>query len=85
MPQFPDASLEASKIVEDPTRLDRHDGAYVMVRDTSMMGTFTNLMDALNILAERGWRVVQMVNNESGTIHALLHNTYFKNKNQPDA
>jgi hypothetical protein len=84
MPEFPDASIEASKIVEDPTRLDRMGGAYVLVRDTSMMGTYKNLMDAVNILAERGWQVVNMVNNESGAMHVMMHNTYFKQKNQPN-
>jgi len=83
MPEFPDASIEASKIVEDPSRLDRMGAAYVMVRDTSMMGTYKNLMHAVNILAERGWQVINMVNNESGTIHVMMQNTYFKQKNQP--
>ena len=84
MPEFPDASIEASKIVEDPTRLDRMNAAYVLVRDTSMMGTFKNLMDAINILAERGWEVTNMVNNESGTIYVMMRNSYFKLKNQPN-
>jgi hypothetical protein len=84
MPEFPDASIEASKIVEDPTRLDRMDAAYVLVRDTSMMGTFKNLMDAVNMLAERGWEVINMVNNESGMIHVMMRNPYFKQKNQPN-
>ena len=83
MPEFPEASIEATKIVEDPTRLDRMNAAYVLVRDTSMMGTFKNLMDAVNMLAERGWVVINMTNNESGTIHVMMRNTYFKQKNQP--
>ena len=83
MPEFPDASIEASKIVEEPSRMDRMDAAYVLLRDTSMMGTYKNLMNAVNMLAERGWQVINMVNNESGTIHVMLHNTYFKQKNQP--
>ncbi len=83
MPEFPDASIEASKIVEDPSRLDRTDYAYVLVRDSSMMGTFKNLMDAVNLLAERGWTVVTMINNESGTMHVMLHNPHFKQKNRP--
>ena len=83
MPEFPDASIEASKIIDDPTRLDRMNAAYVLLRDTSMMGTYKNLMDAVNLLAERGWEVVNMVNNESGTIHVMMRNNYFKQKNQP--
>lgn len=84
MPEFPDASLEASKIVENPAYLDGTSCLYVLVRDSSMTGTFKNLMDAVNILAERGWEVINLATHNNTTFHVLLRNPYLKQKNQHD-
>lgn len=84
MPEFPDASLEATKIVDNPALLDGTSSLYVLLRDSSMTGTFKNLMDAINILGERGWEVVNMASYNNTTFHVLLRNPYLKQKNHPD-
>jgi hypothetical protein len=78
--RFEQTPIDASKILEDPTLLDTAENLYVIVRNTSVMGTFKDLIEAINILAERGWETVS-ISTDSGTMYALVRSPHFKRKN----
>ena len=80
MAQFDQTPIDASKILEDPTLLDTAENLYVIVRNTSMMGTFKDLIEAINILAERGWEAIS-ISVDSNVMYALCRSPHFKRKN----
>ena len=80
MARFDQSPIEASKILEDPTLLDTAENLYVVLRNSSMLGTFKDLIEAINILAERGWETVS-ISAESTTMYALCRSPHFKRKN----
>lgn len=79
MARFDQTPIAASKILADPTLLDTADNLYVMMTDTSVMGTYKNMIEAINILAERGWETVS-ISTDSGSMYALLRSPHFKRK-----
>jgi len=51
----------ASYILKNPEEIDGYPGRYLIVADNSMIlkgHCFTNMPRALNLLAEKGWRLV---------------------------
>jgi hypothetical protein len=78
--RFDQTPIDASKIVEDPTLLDTAENIYVLVRDMSMMGTYKNMIEAVNILAERGWETVSIATDNS-YMYGLVRSPHFKRKN----
>jgi hypothetical protein len=78
--RFDQTPINASKILADPTLLDTADNLYVMVTDTSVMGTYKNMIEAINILAERGWETVS-ISADSGSMYGLVRSPHFKRKN----
>lgn len=80
MARFDQTPIDASKILADPTLLDTAENLYVIVRDTSIMGTYKNLIEAINVLAERGWETLS-VSSDSNYMYALCRSPHFKRKN----
>jgi hypothetical protein len=73
--------IKASEIVNDPDMIYRLVNYYVMVKDTSIGGSFKNLIEAMNLFAERGWEVVALTHGDSsGNMHALCKNPHAKSK-----
>ena len=80
MAHFDQTPIEASKILEDPTLLDTANNLYVIVRNTSMMSTYKDLIEAINVLAERGWEAIS-ISVDSNVMYALCRSPHFKRKN----
>ena len=78
--RFDQTPIDASKVIEDPTLLDTADNLYVLVKNTSVMGTYKDLIEAINVLAERGWETIS-ISADSGTMYALCRSPHFKRKN----
>jgi len=53
--------MEAKKIVQNPDIVDNHEGKYLLVWDSSLAGgEYKNLEKAINILVEKGWKLIQL-------------------------
>jgi hypothetical protein len=78
--------ISASDIVDDPGLITTFVSEYVIIKDTSLMGTYKNLIEAINLFGEYGWETVSMTNdNASGGVMALVRNTRFKRKREKEA
>ena len=73
-------AISAKDIVKDPEFVYGLNRAIVMVIDTSMNSTFSNMVDALNILYDAGWEVEAMT-TENYVMQVILKNTHYKRKN----
>lgn len=80
MTRFDQTPIDASKILEDPTLIDTAENLYVIVRNMSVMGTYKDLIEAINILAERGWETVS-ISTDNSYMYALCRSPHFKRKN----
>lgn len=75
-------SIPAADIVKDPQSVYTLMNQYVLLREMSMRGSYNNTIEAINLLGDVGWEVVQLINDTSGTMYTLLRNTQYKRKNQ---
>ncbi len=73
--------VTAKDIVNDPQIIMGFMSEYVMIKDTSMMSSFKNMIEAINIFGELGWETVSMSIDASSTMFALIRNTNYKRKN----
>jgi hypothetical protein len=73
--------ITAKDIVDDPQIIMGFMSQYVMIRDTSMMSNFKNMIEAINIFGEFGWEAVSMSIDASNTMFTLLRNINYKRKN----
>jgi hypothetical protein len=73
--------MSCTEIVNDPDQVFRCTNAYIMLHDMSIMGSFKNMIEAINLLARRGWETVS-ISTDNGTMYALCRNTHFKDKNE---
>ena len=53
-------ALEVKAVAKDPTLLDAEPGSFVLLRDSEPFETMVNTLD---LLAARGWRVAGMSTN----------------------
>jgi hypothetical protein len=74
-------AISAKDIVKDPEFVYGLNRAIVIVTDTSMTNTFSNMVDALNILYEAGWEVEAIATTETYAMNVILKNTHYKRKN----
>ena len=72
--------IKASDVVNEPDMIYRLVNFYVLVKDNSMTGSFKNMIEAINLFAERGWEVVALTHDSSGNMHALCKNPHAKSK-----
>jgi|GEM_PF-1147441 hypothetical protein len=77
-----DEPISAKDFVSDPDDCFTWQNEYVMLRDSSLTGTFKNLILAINLLAARGWETVSVGGDSSQYLFALARNTYAKRKNE---
>lgn len=80
-----DKPISASDIVKNPEIVYQFTNYYVLIKDTSVMATYKNLIEAVNLMAEYGWEAVSIGGDASGNMFALCRNTHFKFKNRPNA
>ncbi|MGJ3237204.1 MAG: hypothetical protein ACFE0Q_00715 [Anaerolineae bacterium] len=76
-------ALKAKDIVDDPDAVFGLMRSHVLVTDSSLNATFTNLMDAIEILVNAGWEVIN-VTYDGGYMFAMMKNLNFKRKNFMD-
>lgn len=74
--------ISAAEIVKDPDIVFGWMNQYVLLRDTSMTGTYKNLIEAINLIADRGWEALSIGGDYSGNLFALCRNTNYKRKNE---
>jgi hypothetical protein len=78
--RFDQTPIDASKILVDPTLLDTAENLFVLLKDTSVLGSYKNMIEAINILAERGWETVSIA-PDNNSMYALVRSPHFKRKN----
>lgn len=74
--------VTAKDIVNNPQLIMGFMSEYVMIKDTSMLSSFRNMIEAINIFGEFGWETVSMSIDTSNRMFALIRNTNYKRKNQ---
>jgi hypothetical protein len=75
-------AIPAADIVKEPEAIPGLLEQYVLLRDTSLMGNYTNTIQAINLLADYGWEFMQFTNDTGGTMYTLMRNTQYKRKNE---
>lgn len=76
-----DKPIRATDIVNDPDIIDELTNQYVLIRDSSIMGSYKNLIAAINILGDYGWETVSLSGDANSNMFALCRNPYYKRKN----
>lgn len=73
--------IKAQQILDEPDAIYQLNRAYIMLTDTSMTMTFSNLMEAVNLLHDAGWDVNSMTNYGS-YMFVMMQNKHYKRKNE---
>jgi hypothetical protein len=72
-------AIKAKDIVDDPESVYGLMRSHIIIHDTSVNATFSNLLDAINIMYDAGWIVVNMT--YSTNMFVLMNNPNYKRKN----
>lgn len=75
--------VSAVDIVRNPDIVAGFINQYILLRDSSVNGTYRNLIEAINLIAERGWETLSIGGDYSGNLFALCGNTHYKRKIEP--
>jgi hypothetical protein len=73
-------AIAAKDIVTQADTVYTLNRAYIIITDSSMTYTFSNMIDALNILYDAGWEVDGMTTVEFA-MQVIMRNTNYKRKN----
>ncbi|MGB7337531.1 MAG: hypothetical protein WBC91_01460 [Phototrophicaceae bacterium] len=73
--------IAATDIVNDPQVIYTLNQQYIMLKDTSPMATYKNMIEAINIFGDLGWELVSTM-LENTVMYAMIRNTNYKQKNQ---
>ena len=71
--------INAKDLINDPDAELLFYQPYIMVRDMSLTSSYTSMIGAINLLAERGWEIGQLV-MDSSYMYVLCRNPRFKRK-----
>ena len=74
-------AIKAKDIVDDPDSVYGLMRSHILVGDSSANATFSNLMDAINILADAGWEVINTTYSPT-YMFVMLRNPNYKLKNE---
>mgnify|MGYP000350541786 CR=1 FL=1 len=72
-------AIKAKDVVNDPDSVYGLMRPYILLNDVSMTGSYSNMMDAITILADAGWEVVEM--SYYSTMYVMMKNLNYKRKN----
>jgi hypothetical protein len=75
-------AIKAADLVADPDQAHFFQQAFILITDTSLNATFTNLVAAINMLAEAGWEIGNLT-SDSSVMYVLCKNPHFKPKRKP--
>jgi hypothetical protein len=73
-------AIAAKDIVNQADAVYALNRAYIIITDSSMTYTFSNMIDALNILYDAGWEVDGMTTVEFA-MQVIMRNSKYKRKN----
>lgn len=73
-------SIKAQQILDNPDSIYSLERAYIMLTDTSMTMSFSNLMEAINLMHDAGWEVNTM-STYGSYMFVLMKNLNYKKKN----
>ncbi|GAB5493906.1 MAG: hypothetical protein Phog2KO_41210 [Phototrophicaceae bacterium] len=73
-------AIVAKEIVENPDSIYSLMRSHILISDSSMNATFSNLMDAVEICVEAGWDVINMA-YDGGYMFVMMKNPNYKRKN----
>jgi len=74
-------AIKAKDITDNPDEVYGLMRSHVLLTDSSMNATFSNLMDAVDILADAGWELVN-ITYDGGYMFAMFKNPNYKRKNE---
>lgn len=74
-------AVKAKDIVDDPESVYGLMRSHILISDTSVNSTYSNLMDAIEIMVEAEWEVINLV-YQSTYMFVLMKNLNFKRKNR---
>ncbi len=74
-------SIKAKDIVDDPDAVYGLMRSHVLINDSSMNATFSNLMDAVEILYDAGWEMINF-SYDGGYGFVMMKNPNYKRKNR---
>jgi hypothetical protein len=69
-----EGSIKAAEIVDDPSKIELISGKYAIIQDSNLCGgdfTIKNLPAAINLMANSGWRCVNIMGS-SNSLYALM-------------
>jgi hypothetical protein len=73
-------AIKAKDIVDDPDTVYGLMRSHALITDTSMSLTFSNLMDAIEIMVDAGWEVINFA-YDSTYGFVMMKNPNYKRKN----
>lgn len=73
--------IKAADLVKNPELIYEFQNEYIMLKDTSILGQYKNLIDAINILSEYGWESLGLASDGGGSMYTLCRNIHYKRKN----
>lgn len=74
-------TIKARDIINEPDAVYALTRPYILVGDDSLTGRFDSLLEALAILKDAGWDVVEAM-YPGASMLVLLENTNYKTKNR---
>lgn len=74
-------AIKAKNIVENPDDAYTLSRSHIMLSDQSVGATFSNMIDAINIMYDLGWEVVSSTYSTNNFMFVLMKNTNYKRKN----
>lgn len=78
-------AILASDMLANPGDLRVIGQRYILVKDRAPMGNYDKFVQAINLAADYGWDILQIVYDSTGSqMFALLENAHYKRKNQPE-
>jgi len=73
-------AIKAKDIVENPDDAYGLTRSHIIISDTSVGGSFSNMVDAINIMYDMGWEAINMT-YDSSYMFTLMKNSNYKRKN----
>ena len=74
-------AIKAKDIVDNPDDVYGLSSSHIMLSDQSVGATFSNMMDAINIMYNMGWEVVSSSYSPNNFMFVIMKNTNYKRKN----
>jgi hypothetical protein len=74
-------AIKAKNIVDNPDDAYALNRSHIILSDQSVGATFSNMVDAINIMYDFGWEVVSSTTNTNSFMFVIMKNDNYKRKN----